>query len=213
NSMLQEKKDGTFDLKDYSRLQSSLGRSNELLFAAYIDNFFPGTDIPNPLYLTAFYYTKFDTLTETFERDSTIPYNDLFEPDPSKISLFTTKTDSSVIKNSLAEKLRKTVEIQVYSKRLSPSTYLAPNTGFFVQPITIEKDFREEFKSAFRAKSYVSELNSAYFIYNPQENEELKKFQEQRFSVLRRADDYESVNRKFMSYYTFMPQDEKFRRI
>lgn len=213
NSMLEQKKDGSFDLKDYSRLQGSLGRSNELLFCAHIDNYFPGTDMPNPLYLTAFYYTKFDTLTETFERDSTIPDNDLFEPDPSKISLFFTKSDSSVIKSSLADKLRKTVEIEVYSKNLSPSTYLAPNTGFFVQPISIEKDFKEEFKSAFRAKSYVSELNSAYFIYNPQGNEELKKFQEQRFSILRKADTYDGISGKFMSYYTFMPQDEKFRRI
>ncbi|MBS1589617.1 MAG: transglutaminase domain-containing protein [Bacteroidetes bacterium] len=213
NSMLKQNKDGSFNLKDYARLQSSLGRSNQLLFAAHIDNFFPNSDIPNPLYLTAFYYTKFDTLTETFERDSTIPYNDLFEPDPASIPLFSMRTDSSVIKNSLGNKLRKTVEIQVYSKELSPHTYLAPNTGFFVQPITIEKDFRDEFISAFRAKSYVSELNSAYFIYNPQNNLELKKFQEQRFDVLRRVYDYSGVNSTFLRYYTFMPTDAKFQKI
>ncbi|MBZ0099702.1 MAG: hypothetical protein K8F30_11485, partial [Taibaiella sp.] len=74
NSMLKQNKDGTFDINEYSRLRSNLGRSNELLFAAHIDNFFPGTDIPNPLYLTAFHYTYFDTLTETFERDSLMPY-------------------------------------------------------------------------------------------------------------------------------------------
>jgi protein-glutamine gamma-glutamyltransferase len=213
NSMLNQKKDGSFDLKDYSRLQGSLGRNNELLFCAHIDNYFPGTDIPNPLYLTAFYYTKFDTLTETFERDSTIPYNDLFEPDPSRLPLFFTQTDSSVIKNSLGSKLRRTVEIQVYKKSLSPSTYLAPNTGFFVQPVTIEKDFRDEFKSAFRAKSYVSELNSAYFIYNAQDNEQLRKFQEQRFEVLRKVTSYHGLDSSFMKYYTFMPEDQKFGRI
>jgi protein-glutamine gamma-glutamyltransferase len=212
NSMLKEKKDGTFDLKDYSRLQGSLGRNNELLFCAHIDNFFPGTDIANPLYLTAFYYTKFDTLTETFERDSTIPYNDLFEPDPSKLPLFFTKTDSSVIKNSLSTKLRRTVEIEVYSKKLSPSTYLAPNTGFFVQPITVEKDFREEFKTAFRAKSYVSELNSAYFVYNAQDDQ-IKNFQQQRFEVLRKVKGFEGTDPRFMSYYTYMPANEKFRSI
>lgn len=213
NSMLKQQKDGTFDLKNYSRLQSSLGRSNELLFAAYIDNFFPNTEIPNPLYLTAFYYTKFDTLTETFERDSTIPYNDLFEPNPASIPLFSTVTDSTVIQNSLGDKLRKTVEIQVYSKQLSPNTYVAPHTGFFVQPITIEKDFRKEFKTAYRAKGYVSELNSAYFIYNPQENKELHQFQAQRFEVLRKVISYEDMDAKFMSYYTFMPQDAKFQNI
>lgn len=213
NSMLNKNKDGTFDLKNYSRLQGSLGRNNDLLFCAHIDNFFPNTDIPNPLYLTAFYYTKFDTLTETFERDSLIPKNDLFEPDPSKLPLFFTKTDSSVIKNSMGDKLRKTVEVEVYSKELSPKTYLAPNTGFFVQPITVEKDFREEFKTAFRAKSYVSELNSAYFIYNAQDNKDLKRFQEQRFDVLRKVTDYSRMDKDFMRYYTFMPGDAKFNNI
>lgn len=213
NSMLDQKKDGSFDLKDYSRLTGSLGRNNELLFCARIDNFFPGTDVPNPLYLTAFYYTKFDTLTETFERDAEIPSNDLFEPDPSKLPLFFTKTDSSVIRNALGPKLRKTVEVEVYNKALSPETYLAPSTGFFVQPVTVEKDFRQEFKSAFRAKSYVSELNSAYFIYNPQQDADLRKFQEQRFEVLRTVKDYEGVDARFMSYYTYMPSDAKFQSI
>ncbi len=210
--MLKENKDGTFDLKDYSRLSSSLSRSKQLLFCAHIDNFFPGTDVPNPLYLTAFYFTKFDTLTETFERDSTIPYNDLFEPDPSKIPLFSTRQDSSVIRNSLGPKLRQTVEVEVYSKMLSPSTYLAPNVGFFVQPITIEKDFRNEFKSAFRAKGYVSVLNSAYFVYNAQ-NPQIEAFQQQRFQVLREIKDYKGMDNKFMQYYTFMPGNEKFNSI
>lgn len=212
NSMLKQNKDKSFDLNDYSRLGSALNRNKELLFCAHIDNFFPGTDMPNPLYLTAFYFTKFDTATETFERDKTIPFNDLFEPDPSKIPLFYTKQDSSVIRNSLGEKLRQTVEIEVYAKSLSPSTYLAPNVGFFVQPITIEKDFRGEFKSAFRAKSYVSALNSAYFIYNVT-NGEIKKFQEMRFEVLRKVTGYEGMDEKFMKYYTYMPTNPKFSSI
>lgn len=212
NSMLKKNKDNTFDLKDYSRLSGALGRSNELLFCAHIDNFFPNTDIPNPLYLTAFYFTKFDTSTETFERDSTIPFNDLFEPDPSKIPLFNTRADSSVIRNSLGEKLRQTVEVEIYSRTLSPNTYLAPNVGYFVQPITIEKDFRDQFKSAFRAKSYVSALNSAYFVYNV-DNPEIRKFQEMRFDVLRKVEDYDGVDASFMKYYTYMPSAEKFSSI
>lgn len=212
NSMLKKNKDNTFDLKDYSRLSSSLGRSNDLLFCAHIDNFFEGTDIPNPLYLTAFYYTKFDTLTETFERDSTIPNNDLFEPNPSRLPLFATQTDSSVIENSLGPKLRRIVDMEVYSKTLSPNTYLAPSTGFFVQPITIEKDFRETFKSAFRTKSYVSELNSAYFVYNAPDPQ-IRQFQEKRFEVLRKVENYTGVNDRFMRYYTYMPGDAKFHNI
>ncbi len=212
NSMLQKNKDNTFNLKDYARLRSAQGRSNELLFCAHIDNKFPGTDQPNPLYLTAFYFTKFDTSTETFERDTTIPFNDLFEPDPSTIQLFSTRYDSSVIRNSLSDKFRKIVEVEIYSKQLSPNTYLAPNAGFFVQPITIEKDFREEFKTAFRAKSYVSELNSAYFVYNINKPE-WRQFQEMRFNVLRQAEDYNKMDTTFMKYYTKMPVNEKFKKI
>lgn len=212
NSMLKKNEDGTFDIKEYSRLRSNLGRSNELLFCAHIDNFFEGSDIPNPLYLTAFYYSLFDTSTETFERDSLIPYDDLFEPEPGNMPLFFTETDSSVIKNALGDKLRKTVDVEIYNVKLSPNTYVAPNVGFFVQPIAVEKDFREQFKSAFRAKSYVSELNSAYFIYNS-EDPMIRGFQEERFKVLRKVKDYKGVDKKLMDYYTEMPSDEKFQRI
>lgn len=212
-SMLKKDEKGNFDLKNYSKLRSSLSRNNELLFCAHIDNFFEGTDVPNPLYLTAFYYTKFDTLTETFERDTLIPKNDLFEPDPSALSLFQTQIDTNVIKNSGTEFFGKVVDIEVYSRKLSASTYLAPHTGFFVQPITIEKEFRDSFQSAFRAKSYVSKLNSAYFVYNPQSNKELQKFQEDRFEVLREVKDFKGEDPAFMSYYTYMPEDAKWQRI
>lgn len=212
NSMLKKNKDGTFDIKEYSRLRSNLGRSNELLFCAHIDNFFPESDIPNPLYLTAFYYTFFDTLTETFERDSLIPSNDLFEPDPGAMPLFFTATDSTVIANSKATKLRKVVDVEIYNKALNKNTYVAPNVGFFVQPVAIEKDFRDQFISAYRAKGYVSELNSAYFVYNS-EDEQIRQFQENRFEVLRKVKDYKGEPEKFMDYYTDMPEDEKFRQI
>ena len=214
NSMLHKDKNNNFDLKNYSQLRSSLGRSNELLFCAHIDNFFKGTDIPNPLYLTAFYYTKFDTTTETFERDSVIPRNDLFEPDPSQLSLFATKMDTNVVANCGTERGGKVVEIQVYSRRLSASTYLAPHTGYFVQPITVEKDFRDSFKTAFRAKSFVSELNSAYFVYNAKDPQ-IKLFQAKRFEILREVKDdaYKNEDKQFMQYYTYMPGDKKFNEI
>lgn len=212
NSMLKQNKDGTFDLEDYARLRSQLGRNNELLFCAHIDNYFDGTDIPNPLYLTAFYYTKFDTLTETFERDSVIPANDLFEPDPSSLPFFATKLDSSVIRNSGTNAYGKEVEIQVYSRKLSPHTYLAPHTGYFVQPITVERDFRDSFKTAFRAKSFVSRLNSAYAVYNAK-NPQIEAFQKERFKVMRGYGNYSKEDPKFMAYYTYMPSDAKFRNI
>lgn len=212
NSMLKKNKDGTFDLEQYTRLRGNLNRNNELLFAAHIDNFFPDSDIPNPLYLTAFYYSKFDTLSETFERDSILPANDLFEPNPSKVPLYFTKTDSSVLRYPLTEKHRRTVEIEVYKKSLSPATFVAPSTAFFIQPIAIEKDFQAEFKSAYRAKSYISELNSAYFVYNI-EDPAARAFQEQRFEALRAVKDYNDVDNKLMRYYTFMPSEAKYGQI
>ncbi len=212
NSMLKKDKKNKFDLKEYSRLGGSLGRSNELLFCAHIDNYFPGTDLPNPLYLTAFYYTKFDTLEETFRRDSMIPSNDLFEPDPSSVPLFATRVDSSVIRNSLGTKMRKSIDLEIYCAKLSDETYLAPNVGYFLQPITIEKDFKDQFQTAFRAKSYISELNSAYFVYNAKEPQ-IQAFQEQRFQILREVTNYKGVDKKFMDYYTNMPSDAKFNAI
>ena len=212
NSMLKGNKDGTFDLKNYTRLQSSLGRNNELLFAARINNFFPGTEVPNPLYLTAFYYTKFDTATETFTRDSLIPQNDLFEPAVASIPLFGTRTDSSVLRHGRKNEYQSVVEIEVYNKKLNPNTYLAPHVGYFVQPITVDKDYRDQFRTAFRAKSVVSELNSAYFIYNA-DDPEIKRFQKQRFDVLRRAKNYDGLDPRFMAYYTYMPRDPKWSRI
>jgi len=214
SGMMHKDKDGHYDLDNVTQLRGSSGRSNELLFCAHIDNFFPGTQIPNPLYLTEFYYTQFDTLTETFERDPNIPSNDLFYPDVSKIPLFATKTDSTVIKNSMGDKYRQTVDIEVYNVNIAKHMYLAPNVGFFVQPITVEKEFRNEFSSAFRAKSYVSLLNSAYFIYNSPDPT-IRKLQDQRFAVMRKVKeaDYKDVDPKFMRYYTFMPPGNKFKEI
>ena len=102
--------------------------------------------------------------------------------------------------------------MEIYNRGLSPGTYLAPNTGFFVQPIAVEKDYRQQFRSAFRAKGYVSELNSAYFIYNAKDPQ-IKQFQDQRFQVLRGAADYSGVDKGFMEYYTRMPRDAKFGKI
>lgn len=213
NSMLKkDPKSNHFDLEDYLKLRSNLGRSNDPLFAAHIDNFFPDSDVPNPLYLTAFYYAKFDTLTETFEKDSLMPDKDLFEPNLTTIPLFSIREDSSVLRYALQEDYRRTVEIEVYKQRLSPETFTAPSTAFFVQPITIEKDFRSEFTTAYRAKSYVSELNSAYFVYNA-DDPTLRKFQEQRFEILRKVKNYDNADKALMDYYTFMPMGGHFDQI
>jgi hypothetical protein len=116
----------------------------EPLFCAHIDSYFPGSEMANPLYLTSYHFTKFDTLTETFERDSTFSYNDEFVPDPSKIPLFFTFKDSTRLEREMATRNKKTVEVEVYKKRLSANFFIAPSTAYFVQPITVEKDFQKE---------------------------------------------------------------------
>jgi hypothetical protein len=214
NSMLQRNKDGSVSMKDRNQLSGNQSRGKQLLFVAHIKNFFPGTDdVPNPLYLTAFYYSRFDNETETFERDKKIPRNDLFLPNPGSIPLYFTKTDSTVLADALLEKQKKVVEIEVYKTQLSPSEFVAPSVSFFVQPIGIDPDNQQEYSSAYRAKSYVSELNSAYFVYNAPDNPQLQQFQNMRFDLLRQVTDYSAVPLPVMQYYTQFPTNTKYEPI
>ena len=214
NQMLETKKDGSVENKQSMGMGANNNRNKnpEPLFCAHIENYLPGSDIPNPLYLTSWHFTKFDTLTETFERDTTLSFSDEFQPDPSKIQLFSTFKDSSRITNARSIKSRKTVEVEVYKKRLSASAFIAPSTAFWVQPITVEKEFQKEFAYAYRSKSYVSDLNSAYFIYNS-DNPDIVQFQKHRFEELRKAKSYTEIDEKFMNYYTFFPSSPQYKRI
>lgn len=211
--MTKENKDGSISNKDQTRLTGGLNKGKRLVFVAHLDNFFKDGKTPNPLYFTSYYYTKFDTLTQAFEVDSLMPSNDLFKPDPSKIPLYFAKTDSTVIKNTHATIDRKVVNTDVYKVLLAPSEYLAPSTAFFCQPIGVPNEYRDQFKSAYRAKMWVSDLNSAYFIYNPAGSASLEEFQKVRFEILRDVTNYNGVDAKFMKYYTFMPKDEEYRKI
>jgi len=206
-SLTQKNKDGSISNKDQTRLTSSLSKGKRLVFVAKLDNFFADGKTPNPLYFTAYYYTKFDTLTQAFEIDSTMPDNDLFRPDPSKIPLYFVKKDSTVIKNTHATLDRKVVTAEVYKILLAPDEYIAPSTAFFCQPIPVGDEYKDQYKSAYRAKMWVSDLNSAYFIYNPAGNKMLEQFQEQRFEELRTVKDFSSVDKKLLNYYTFMPSN------
>ncbi|MBK7040478.1 MAG: hypothetical protein IPH46_08425 [Bacteroidetes bacterium] len=90
NQMLQTKKDQSVKNRESMGLGGNNNRNKnpEPLFCAHIESYIPGTDIPNPLYLTSYHFTKFDTATETFERDSTNKFNDEFIPNPANIPLF-----------------------------------------------------------------------------------------------------------------------------
>jgi hypothetical protein len=209
-SMTQKNKDGSVSNKDQTRLTSSLSKGKRLVFVAKLDNFFKDNKTPNPLYFTAYYYTKFDTLTQAFEIDTAMPDNDLFRPDPSKIPLYFVKSDSTVIKNTHATLDRKVVTAEVYKVLLAPDEYIAPSTAFFCQPIPVSDDYKQQYKSAYRAKMWVSDLNSAYFIYNPAGNGMLENFQEQRFDALRTVKDFSAVDKKMKDYYTFMPSNKDY---
>lgn len=210
NSMLKKNKDGTVKNQDKMGMRNNNKRSNELVFCAYIDNFFEGTEIPSPLYLTSHYFTQFDTLTETFERDRNMPFKDEFTPNPNEIPLFSKERDLDILDSAMSSKDLQEVEIEVYKKRLAADAFVAPNTAYEVQPITVEKDFQEDYYYAYRAKSRVSKLNSAYFIYNT-DDPMISTFQEQRFKELRTAKTYEKVDNRFLDYYTFYPSARKFR--
>ncbi len=209
NSMLKKNKDGSVQNQDKMGMKKNNKRSNELVFCAYIDNFFEEGDFPNPLYLTSYYFTKFDTLTETFERDTSMPYNDEFTPNPDEIPLFSKEKNEALLDSALSNKFLRNVEIEVYKRKLSADAFLAPSTAYEVQPITVEKDFQDEYIYAYRAKSKVSKLNSAYFIYNT-DDPMINDFQEQRFEELRKAKAYKGMDERFLSYYTFFPRSYKF---
>ncbi|MEO8568197.1 MAG: transglutaminase-like domain-containing protein [Ginsengibacter sp.] len=212
-SLTKENKDGTVSNKNQMGLNGGRKSTKQLVFIAKLDNYFPNSEIPNPLYFTYDYYTKFDTLTQTLEVDSLMPSNDLFQPDPSKIPLYFTKSDSSVLDSAKGFLKRKVVSTEVYKALLSPKEFLAPSTAFFCQPIAVEKEYKQQFKSAYRAKMLVSELNSAYFVYNPAGNIQLEDFQKQRFDELRKVSNWSGEDTAFMRYYTFIPKGDDFDSI
>jgi len=212
-SMTKNNKDGSISNKDQTKLTGSLSKDQRLVFVAKLDSYFPDGKTPNPLYFTAYYFTKFDTLTQTFERDPAMPDNDLFTPNPSKIPLYFAKSDSTVIKNTHATVGRKVISADVYKVYMSPDDYVAPSTSFFCQPIPVPNEYKGQYRSAYRAKMYVSELNSAYFIYNPAGNKQIEDFQKARFDVLRTVPDFTALDKKFYDYYTFMPKDKEYDKI
>ncbi|MFN8229644.1 MAG: transglutaminase-like domain-containing protein [Bacteroidia bacterium] len=212
-SMTENGKDGGIKNKDQSKLAGNLNKDKQLVFVAKLNNYFVNTNIPNPLYFTANYYTKFDTATQTFEIDDKMPFNDLFSPNPSEIPLYFKKTDSSIIKKSLGILNREIISAEVYKVAMSPESFVAPSNAFYCQPITVPDEFKDKYKSAYLSKMWVSQLNSAYFIYNPAGNKMLENFQEDRFEILRTISNIKGPNKSFDDYYTYMPKNTEYNRI
>ena len=217
NSLTKQEKDGGVSTQNSMGLDGNnnqdKNKQKRLLFVSKLDNYFEDGTTPNPLYYITNYFTKFDLETQQFEIDSAMPYNDHFNPDPSKTTLYFNKSDTTVLRKMLATKMRKTIDAEIYKVMLSKKSFTAPATAFFVQPIAVPKEDSSKYTSAYRAKMNVSALNSAYFVYNPAGNKQLEKFQEERFAELRTVKDYAGVPLDFMKYYTFMPRGAEFDSI
>jgi hypothetical protein len=119
--------------------------------------------------------------------------------------------DESVIKNGMSQKYRKVVEAEVYKIKASPKEFTAPSTAFYCQPVAVKKDKYNQYTSAYRAKMWVSELNSAYFVYNNVERDvSVDSFQEQRFNLLRTVKNFDDVDTAFINYYTRYPNNQAY---
>lgn len=212
-NMMQEEKDGSIKNKNSTQLAANLNKGKRLVFVAHLNHYFEEEAMPNPLYFTSRYYTKFDSTTQQFETDDEMPMNDLFKPNPASIPLYFNAVDSSVIRNSLSNKGRAIVDAEVYKVLLSPDEFIAPSTAFYCQPISVPQEYKNEFKSAYRAKMWVSKLNSAYFVYNGGRDSILANFQKSRFTALRNDTNYSHIDTSFLHYYTQMPNGEDYEQI
>ena len=203
--------DSTYKVKEKMRPNPTFGRNSENpqpMFAAYIDNFLDDEqEIPNPLYFVSHYLTNFDSFTETFERDTIIPYNDLFDPRLSEIDLYFSKTDTSIMNIALRDTLKKIVDVDVYNINLSVNEFIAPLTAHFCRPVAVEDNYKSIFKSAYHTKSVVSELNSAYFVY-PSRDPMLLFYQQQRYDVLSAVENFDELPEIFYNYYTSLPNND-----
>lgn len=212
-SLTKRNKDGSLSNNDRLNLTGGLNKGKTLVFVAHLNSFMEDGRTPNPLYFTAFYYNKFDKETQSFLADDSMPYNDLFKPNPATIPLYFNKMDTTVIQNTKATIKRKIASAEVYKVAMSAEDFVAPSTSFLCQPISVPKDYQNQFKTAYRAQMWVSELNSAYFVYNPGKGTELETFQEQRYEQLRQAENYSKEEPRFMQYYTQYPQGEAYQKI
>ena len=202
-----------YRMKDSMKMDDRMSQHDQLMFCARINNFFPdGT--PKPLYFVYHYLTQYDTQKEQFTRDPNMPYFDEFNVDPSTIPMYRTRVDSTPIKNGLGNKLRSVVDAEVYFTSTTwKHALLGPAGSFFCQTIPVDTSYGKMFTSGYRVKAWASDLNNAYFVYNPTANEALDDFQQERFDELRSVESYAGLDTHFYNYYTRYPQGTLFDSI
>lgn len=200
-------------MKDSMKMGEKQSTSDILMFCARLDNYFPN-GAPQPLYFVYHYLTKYDPKTETFVRDPLIPSSDELSIDPSKVDMYRTKMDSTPIKNSFAAKKRKKVEADVFiSASVWKHSLLAPSAAYSVQTIPVDTGYKDLFRSGYHVKSYSSELNNAYFVYNPSANPMILQYQQERIDELSSVKNYKSVDSAYYTYYTTLPKGTLFDSI
>ncbi|MBY0433939.1 MAG: transglutaminase domain-containing protein, partial [Cyclobacteriaceae bacterium] len=199
------KGDDGYRLKDTMRVNTKMSQSDKLMFCSKLDNYFPDGS-PAPLYFVYHYLTKYDPVKESFTRDVNVPSFDEIDVDPVNVPMYYSYTDTSIVRKSQANKLRKIVEAQVYlSENTWKHSVLGPASVFSIQTIPVEKDFQKTFLSAYKISAFTSELNNAYFVYNISANPALEPLQEQRHEELRNVTSYNRIDKDFLEYYTTMP--------
>jgi protein-glutamine gamma-glutamyltransferase len=202
---LMDKTDDGYRLKDTMRVTSKMSQSDKLMFCSKLDNYFPDGS-PAPIYFVYHYLTRYDPIKETFTRDINVPSLDEITVDPTALPMYYSYTDTSMIRKSMASKLRKVVEAQVYlSENTWKHSVLGPASVFSIQTIPVEKDFQKTFIQGYKIASFTSELNNAYFVYNISASPTLEPLQEQRHDELRSVRSYEKLNQEFFDYYTKIP--------
>ena len=195
-----------YKLKDTMTMSDRMSQADYVMFCSKLKNYFPDGS-PKPLYFVYHYLTKYDAQKESFVRDPMMPFFDELNVDPSSLPMYRSKTDSTVIKNSLATKKRKVVETEVFvSSNTWKHALLAPAGAFYCQTIPVDSSYGKMFRSAYKVKSYASDLNNAYFVYNPSANPMLEAYQEERYDELRSVKNYNGTDSSFYVYYTQMPK-------
>lgn len=208
-----EEGDDGYRMKDSMKMGEKQSQSDVLMFCARLENYFPdGT--PQPLYFVYHYLTKYDPKTETFVRDPFMPMSDELPIDPSKVDMYRTKTDSTAIRNSFATKKRKVVEADVFiSSTVWKHSLLAPSAPFSVQTIPVDTGYKDLFRSGYHVRSYSSELNNAYLVYNPSANPMIAAYQQERVDELSSITDYKTMDSLYYAYYTQLPKGSLFDSI
>lgn len=200
-----------FNIEDYLGLKDRLSVSDELLFCANIDNFI-NESTANPQYITLYHLNQYNPILEQFEVAPDSIVKDLFLPNPTTIPQYFSMQNDSVLKYDKMERAIKQVKSTIYIADLSPEVFVAPSTAYAVQPISIEEEYKDEYKFAYNVYSEVSELNSAYFVYNTK-NPAILNYQKRRNNILRKAKNYDDESEDFMKYYTEMPKGDLYDKI